>query len=236
MTDLLQYLRNGFYSEVALFLILLATLGVSIKHRDKIPGLRFFPVYLVSFLTLLAFEYILMIIPTFPTRAIKLIDFFGNYVVTIIEFFTFFYFFHFTIQSNAYKRFIRILCTITCMILSIPFLISASLQNIRTLHTIYIIESIVLVLICILYFIELFNSPPILSLTNTSHFWISSGLLFYLLGTLPVTIITDYVYTLNYFLYANLYAIVNVFYCLLFILVIRAYKCTSQTATYLVSY
>lgn len=92
-----------------------------------------------------------------------------------------------------------------------------------------IINCICIAIPCIFYFYEIFTRAPLISLTQQPDFWIATGFLFMVVCTLPFycletfiteNMITSYnqVYTLNYF-----------FYCLLFLLITKAFLCKQQT-------
>jgi len=95
----------------------------------------------------------------------------------------------------------------------------------RTLNITYTIEAIILLIFCLLYYFELFKSPPVLVLLNEPSFWVSTGLFFFLSCTLPYSLLENYLVK-NYFdLEIEFYALFYIFYSLLSVMLIRAYLC-----------
>lgn len=237
MDEIIQDWEKNYYTELWLFIILVVTLIISLKKRSLHPQLKLLPIYLISFLLLNVSGYIHDIFfyqKTYSTFFLT-INKIGNYLVTLIEFSTFLYYFYTIIKTTKIKIIIRIVSV--CMLLLFSLILIQLLfftdgSDYSPLHNLYIAESATLFIICFFYFIELFRSPPILKLTNTPNFWISSGLMFYLLGTLPITLITDYIFDTNFFLYENLFSIIYLLYILLFLMIIRAYLCKSEKTIY----
>ncbi len=152
----------------------------------------------------------------------------NNYVVSLIELFVFLYYFHFIIQTKKLKFALGLIGLIIGMFFLLRLFLLLLFTNSLTvtpLHNFYVIESLVLLFCCICYFVELFKSPPVLKLTDTFNFWVSSGLLFYLFGTFPITLITNYFFSTSTLLYENLFTIINIFYILMFLMIVRAYLC-----------
>jgi hypothetical protein len=94
-----------------------------------------------------------------------------------------------------------------------------------TLQTVFTLEAVCLIILCIFYFVDLlsnFSSPKLIS---EPSFWIITGISFFMVCTLPFSIISNYLINSDYKLYIQLFSIFDVFYCLLFLMIIRAYQC-----------
>lgn len=229
MEKIIGFWERGFYTELLLIIVLIITFAIALLNRNKITGTRFFPVYFASFLLLFIVEYIYHVFFPFNRRIGLILDNVANFTVTTIELLAFLYFFYTNITLKLIKRVIQVITALT--ILTFP-MVFTKLLSLKTLHTLYLIESLILLSLGIIYFVEMFRSTPHLRISNLSSFWISSGIIFYSVGTFPTTIITDYVFNLDYQLYANIYSIINLFYVFLYLLIIRTYKCTSTNSTF----
>jgi hypothetical protein len=235
MIDIIEDWRKNYFTGLGLLISVLFTLYISLKKRTRYPELKLLPIYLISFILLIFIGYIYdtFLYANGKFKNYRRLDIISNYTVTLIELLTFTYYFYFVIKTKKLKILIRTISIVSVTFFSLQILqlfFFTDLLDIRPLHNLYIAESIILLAICFFYFIELFKSPPVSKLTNTPSFWVSSGLMFYLFGTLPITIITDYVFFTDWLLYANLFSIINLFYIILFLMIIRGYLCRPEKA------
>jgi hypothetical protein len=233
MDKLFEVWRKQYYTEPVLVILVVITFLISFKKKKSFPQLRLFPVYLASFIILIIISYMGIVSIQGPYRKFLVkISTFTDYVVSVIEFCAFTYFLY-TISKTVIKKAIYIISLLTLLIFfSVPFyrMYISGLLNSHDLHFLYIIESSSLLVLCSLHFIDLFKSPPVHKLLNSSNFWISSGLTFYLICTFPGTLLTDYLYNTNQLSYYHLWALIYIFYILLFLTIIKAYTCRSAEA------
>lgn len=232
MSEIIQIWKSNHYAQLILDIFLPIMFYITFKKRKKFVQLKFFPLYLGSFNLLMLNEYTYYLVKhTQYSHFLGDIYRFGNYFVSLIEFITFSYFFFYTTQSFRIRKIIKLLAIITFLIFLI-FCIPISFLNFDSLHLLnhlYLLELIVLLTMTIFYFIDLFWLKPVLNLKESPDFWISAGLMFYLLGTLPVTIITNNLYVNDRSLYKSVFSIINLLYTLLFLMVLKAYMCKSKS-------
>lgn len=228
MKELIKFWKYAYFTELILLVLLIILLIVSYRKRKLYYSLLFLPYYLLFFILLLLNNYIQTIFfnSNSFTALFNRIEAIGDLLVTTIEFITFSYFLYTILRSKKFKAIIKIAGTATIPVFLLLFFFSWYFNyNLRNdLSVSYIIESSTLLLFCSLYFIELFTLPPVDQLIKSPDFWISTGLMFYLIGTFPLTIIAEYIITTNYLLYNNLFTIIYVFYIILFLFIIKAYS------------
>jgi hypothetical protein len=158
-----------------------------------------------------------------------------DYFFTLIELLVFSHFFYLTLKTPRVKK--TILITVGSFIpLFFYFLINDKSVFIEisesTQSTVYTIEALILVIPAFYYFIELFKHPPKAILTNEPSFWVSTGILFFLICTLPFSLIENKLTKIDLALAVRLYAIFFIFYIILFIMIIRAYLCKPTEQNY----
>jgi hypothetical protein len=90
-------------------------------------------------------------------------------------------------------------------------------------------NSFCIVVPCLFYFYETFKSPPLNNLSQDPCFWVITGYLFMSICTLPFYALEDYIFTNLIHLYHQVCMLNTVFYCLLFLLILKSFKCRQTT-------
>jgi hypothetical protein len=98
--------------------------------------------------------------------------------------------------------------------------------QVNTLQNLYVYQSILLLIPCSLYFTKIFLRMPRIVLQETPAFWITSGLSLFIVCTLPLSLILNYLEQTDPWTYSMLYSIFNIFYCFLFVIITRAFFCS----------
>jgi len=156
---------------------------------------------------------------------------YSDYAFTVFEIMIFSLFYYRLIDSPMLKRFIIITNLVFFLFSVYMFCASQAFYQFIfqiTKSTVYTVEGVIILLICLSYFIQLFKKPPILNLKNEPVFWISTGALFFFAGTLPYSVLENYLIRNYRELYFPSYAIFYIFYALLFLMIIRAYLCKPE--------
>ena len=199
------------------------------RHKN----LKYIPLYIGTLLLVFASAnaYILLLNNKYYAPFFLGLTNYIDYTFTYIELIIFSNFFYrLTLLPNVKK--LIIILTIAFTFFFIFMLITdnyfwASVSS-RTQTRVYTVEAIILLLFCLLYFIELFKKFPSENLKKESSFWVSTGLLFFLTCTLPFSFLENYVrrnLTSSWFAF---YSIFYIFYILLFLMIIRAYLCKPE--------
>ncbi len=218
-----------YYSELVLNLLLVVLLIVSIMNLKKHPQLRIFPIYIFSFILLKANIYSYYLLKGQPVaETLKYIHGYSDLIVTLLEFLAFIYFFMSVFNSRKRKvvtLIITILFYIASFLITIFNLIPDINNNYDSLTLIYILESFALLVPCFFYFQELFFSTRRVNPLEIADFWAASGITFYTICTLPTSFFLDYFNRTDYALYQQLFSIVNIFYIVLFAMMLKSYLC-----------
>jgi hypothetical protein len=232
MNQLIKFWESTYYTAFLCESIIIIAFFISLKKSKQLPQLKLVPLYLGSFIVYLLLSHSATIF--FSNGPYFLLAYriarIGDFIVTIIEFFTFSYYLYTVLQTNKFKIIIKALSLIAFgmfLFYTIRNLYFLKPIKLHELNVTYIIESSALLLFCFFYFVELFKSPPVGKLLKSPDFWVSSGLMFYLICTFPVTIIANYLVETMPLLYLDLFIVIYIFYILLFLTIIKAYLCKS---------
>jgi hypothetical protein len=230
MINLKEYFEAQFYTEALMFLTLIIALFVTIIRKKIDKKLKLFPFYFGFFIGRLVFRYILII----DNGNLLSWNVFFNYIDSYLEFFLvmtelliFMHFFYYVLNSPSKRKTIKIF-SIIFIIFSISLFITDNiLQKHITMGTItqmFFLEAVFLLISCFLYYLQIFKSPPTLNLLNEPPFFVITGLFFFLICSLPYSIILDYLFD-YYRIYSIIFSIIYIFYILLFIMIIKAFLC-----------
>jgi len=227
MEKVIQIWKESLFTDPLLIIVLVVTFGVSLKKFKTHPQLKMLPLYFASFIIFsLLSEIFIGVYQNQPKVFNIRFERLGNLLVTLLEFSAFAYYALAITTTRLFRNAIHFLSILASLLtLALIYLNYNSLEVVthRTLNILYIIESISLLAISSFYFIDLFISSSVCRLLNTANFWVSSGLVFYVFCTLPFTLLSDYFIHTNEILYKNLYALVYIFYIVLFLMVIKGY-------------
>jgi len=227
MEELSNTFDKQLNTDLLLVGTLLATIVVSIKNNKKFKILNYFPIYTVSLLSGIIFNRISVVnhvrTELFPIAT------YWDYSVTLLELMIFSHFYYQLIKNHIVKSFI-----ILSNLLFVPFFVFMAVIDKNLLNKgitestqsiVYTVEGVILLILCLAYFFELFKKLPIVNLKNDPVFWISIGLLFFMACTLPYSLLENYFDKYYPSLSFMLYSLFYVFYVLLLIMIIRAYLC-----------
>ncbi len=230
MQELKELWYNSLFSDLIVTLILCVACYLSITNRSKHPEYRFFPIYFFSFLLLeLTFYSAYFFIEGSPTydKLDRMTHYF-DIVVTFIELLTFMYFFHFILKNERNKKII-IWLTLVFITLSLSLIINDIFDSGKLYYgsstTIYILECVCFIVSCVFYYKELFTGLPKVNLFREPNFWTVSGVAFFSICTLPITFTLNYFQKTDYVTYQTIFIVINVFYILLFLMIIKSYLC-----------
>ena len=233
MGELLNSLEKQLYTDLILLCVLIATILVSIKAKKRFKILRYFPVYTVSFLIAIIVNR-LSVTNHAPNKLFPLSTYL-DYYLTLLELAIFSHFYYQLIQNRTVKMLI-----ILSNLLFILFYVYMGISDKnfydkgiteRTQSVVYTVEGVILLILCSIYFFELFKNLPVVNLKNEPVFWVSVGLLFFMACTLPYSLMENYIEKYDSDLSFTLYSLFYIFYTILFIMIIRAYLCKPGATT-----
>ena len=219
-----------YFTEPILLNVILLTFIISIIKRKKQPSFRWLPFYLGIFLLFFLADYAYTILK-FPADQERFQRYQRevNFYITFLEMFVFTAFFFSELRSAILRKTLRAVCICTAAIFVLIYAnthLNHGFMTYSRLNIAYIVQLATLLIASAMYFVQLFREPPVSNLRNLPGFWIATGLSFYSLCTLPITIANTYFFQpARERIYVNLYSIIYIFYILLFILIIRSYLC-----------
>ncbi len=111
-------------------------------------------------------------------------------IETVFEFYFFSYFFYHILQKPFSRQLIKVFVLAYPFILLISFL---TVQKYYTFHTYtYILGELYLIILCLLYYRELYTAAEFKKLSTLPEFWIVTGLLIFSAGELPYMVLLNY--------------------------------------------
>ena len=113
--------------------------------------------------------------------------------LTVFEFYFFSYFFYRILNHSFSKNLIKFFVFAYPVILLISFV---TIQKWYSFHTYtYLLGELYLVILCLLYFRELYTAKEFKNLSTSPEFWIVTGLLIFTAGQLPYMLLINYLNT-----------------------------------------
>lgn len=233
MQDLINFWEKFYFIEPVLGIVLCIALTISIKNRKKFNHLQYISLYVISLLLVCIFNalYVISYTNRYHADLFSVFADYSDYFFTLVELIIFSHFYYNLIHSTIFKKIILLL-----NLMFLPFFVYmlaedkefyAAISE-KTQNIVYTVEGVVLLPICLSYFMELFRRPASLNLKNDPSFWISTGLLFFLACTLPFSVLENHVRKNYSQLMYWMYPIFYIFYILLFLMIIRAYLCKPE--------
>ena len=220
----------SFYIWSILYITAISGLVVSIVKRKKHRILKNFPLYFSFFLCVLIsgdiYEFFL------PKAKFRL-DMYIDYFFTLAELIIFSDFFYKILISSISKKTIKIFTRLFIVFSLISVITNVHFYNMisqNTRNRIYTTEAIILIIFCIFYYFEIFKHSVYPNLINEPSFWIVTGLSFFMICTLPYSLMEIYLLKNFKSIGFQLYTIFYVFYILLFLMIITAFACKKNKA------
>lgn len=233
MKEVLKYWEGTFYTGGISFLFAVLALFVSTwkqKENQKLKPLTFFLLAYILGQLLILVEWCTEL---FPVKLKHRIFLYTDLTITIIEFLAFFYVIKNHIVGIKRKRYLNLLLPgfISWVVIYFIYYNTASheIDN-YFLQVVFTIQASFLIIACLIYYADLFTVEPKDSVKAYPSFWAITGITFFMLCTLPFSIFGLYLVKANRHLYDQLFTVFEVFYCILFLMIIRAYFCKPVAA------
>jgi hypothetical protein len=166
-----------------LFVCLAASIIASLSRHSK-PFTKAFVILLVVAVTVeLGNVYLI-----FP--AIHQSNHWTFNIETIFEFYFFSYFFYHALRRKRHRKLIIIFVYAYPVILIFSFL---TIQHYYYFHTYtYMLGELYLIVLCLLYYRELYTADEFKKLSTLPEFWIVTGLFIFSAGELPYMLLLNY--------------------------------------------
>lgn len=168
---------------MALAICLLASVIAAVNSRTKPPVKAFVILMSVAFIVEMGNYYNL-----FPT--IHQSNHWTFNIETVFEFYFFSYFFYQVLKQRNNKKLIIIFVCAYPIVLLLSFL---TVQHYYYFHTYtYMLGELYLIVLCLLYFRELYTADEFKKLSTLPEFWIVTGLFIFCVGELPYMVLLNY--------------------------------------------
>lgn len=152
----------------------------------------------------------------------KLLNACVDYLITTIEFLLINYYFYSLNQNTKQKRVLKYL---TGLFLLIAIILAFQLPTQHAVVRLYTTQVFLLLLPTFFYFKTLFKTNSVMNITNTPAFWISTGIAFFLLCTMILSVIETFFLNHRPDILAKLYPTYYIFYIIMFLMFLKAYLC-----------
>jgi hypothetical protein len=231
MKEFLEFWSGDFYSVTVSFFLAVIGFVVSLRRKQnyKLKPLIFF--FLGYILLEIISSFVIGIQLHKPIR-VK-ITIYSDFIDTIVEFLAFFFVIKNYVSNKQIGKAVKLLLPIFISLIITYFLyykINYNGLDQYFLQTVFTIQASLLIVACILYYVDLFTKEPKLKLTEDPSFWVVTGVAFFMLSTLPFSIFAMYLVKINFQLYIRLFIVYEIFYWILFLMIIRAYFCKSAAS------
>lgn len=233
MEVLLKLWRSTLYLRpVGIFLVfvlLILSLLPGNKRRNIPPPIRlYFIAYLLCFIPI----DITLLVTNKTARSINGLISYLDYLFTFIECLLLIYYFYLLNQKPKQKKIIIGLFFLFFIVTCVLFLciVRYDLRPSTGVVWLYTTQVFILLIPAFFYFKKLFQTHIITDISQEPSFWISSGIMLFLLCTMTLSIIESFFLLHKTHILAKLYPIYYVFYILMFLLFFKAYLCKPATS------
>lgn len=221
--------KNYFFDPLSALTALIGFTVFILKKNKKNVAFTF----LYYFLGYVLLKSIFFVQASFPTSQLWLkTSKLADYIFTLFEFLIFFVFFKKVLFFNFHKKILTGICyafMITgCAILLYDLYFFGKVRT-YSINVLFNIQAISLLIPSIFYYLEIFESKPILNLLHDSSFWVVTGLSFFMISTLPFSLLLNSFRKSNPGVFFKLFTLFYFFYIILFSMIIRAYLCKQET-------
>jgi hypothetical protein len=230
MHSLAKYFETDYFFNLASFIIGILGFLASLRINRTNNNLYLFKYYFLSYVVCTLAVYFEVILFTHSPRILfesirytDLLFTFSEFLIPIIFFQRLFI--KRKIESNAifFAKYTFLVVSVGLLIFDMVRLNELSYV---TMENIFTLQAICLLVPCIFYYRMAFiESPGRAPISELPEFWIVTGISFFMLCTLPFSLLTNLLSST----FNTNYIIFDIFYCLLFLAFIRAFWCRTTT-------
>jgi len=196
---LINLLEKDYYGFLFMaFCVMTAISTCLLFFRKNTISLFFLIYFILDFAMLVFYCYT---ISSEPNSNLKTLTFISNTIISLVEFLVYYYFFLKIIHNKAVIKLMKLFRVAFVSIIIIFTITSFNLQinqNYYSSNILTVMEFMLLLPPCFVYFYQLFKSDPIIILTQRPSFWIVTGIFFYTLISIPYYLLSRFVYNNEY--------------------------------------
>jgi len=226
MKEYIKFWQFSHYTYLAS--IIIACIGAFLKIASN-PNLRPFKIYFILYSLnglLFSTKYII----SFKLRYEMVYDqflFTCDLIFTIFEYFIFSnYIFNSTHSKSLNSKSLidKIFLSSTLLIIIVSLFLSREITT-DAMQYVFIVQAICLLIYCSAYYFDIFMSLNVKKLENEPSFYVVTGTTFFMICTIPVSFIMNYLWSIGQTIFYQAYSIIYIFYMILFLMIIKAFLC-----------
>lgn len=179
---------------LGLFEVIAITVGILYIRKDKIR--YFFLFYIILDFIILNIDFYIIGFSNYSKTERKYFFGMSNILISYVELSVYYFYFSKTLRSRKIKKFMKISFVFFSFIILIFLTNNLEFLNYADVYTsLGALEFILIIPVCLTYFLELFDNPTT-NLFQRPSFWIATGIFFYAVISIPY-------YLFNNFLISN---------------------------------
>ena len=224
MTELINYLAATYY--LILLSLALSILAMFYSFQTEIDRLKPLRAYLIVYSIGLVLNMIYAATNRLTFIISKLLAF-EDFAFTVFEIFVFTGILYKYISDRISKVIIKSIIAIYVAIIAalcIAFF-NHNTENTLLVQKSYLIQAIAMLIITSIYFFDTFRNPLKNDVSNEPAFWVASAISLCLVCTIPATMLIIFSNGKDRSTLTGMYGIIHIFYGVLFVLLIRAFRC-----------
>jgi hypothetical protein len=233
LENLFKYWAASYFLDSLTVLTALIGFIIFVLKKKKENIAYNFLYYFIAYIFLKSIFFVHPLLPDLLSpQEWFIIEELADYIFTLLEFLIFYNFFRKVLNFSFHKKILTIIFYVFiisgCSILFYNIVAFDKVQ-ISFITFLFNMQAISLLVPSIFYYIEIFKSKPILNLFRDGSFWIVTGLSFFMITTLPSSLLLNSFYKSNVKVFLNTFFLFYIFYIILFSMIIRAYLCNPKT-------
>lgn len=230
---LMSLFEKDYYGFPFMMLCEMTAIITCILFARKDKTTLFFLFYLiVDFSVLILYCYAIL---SAHVSNVRNLIFMSNTIISLVELLTYYHFFLNLIRDRMVVKIMKLLRTLfvsTIIIFAIPESSVLISHNDYSSSILTVIEFLLLLVPCFVYFYELFKIDPIINLSKRPSFWIVTGIFFYTLISIPYYLLIRFVSN-NVYEYRHILDLVLYYapFSISFIFLTKAFLCKKTLTT-----
>jgi hypothetical protein len=229
MNEIIAGWKQIWFLQPLAELLMIAAFIVFVSKKRQLGTLKLVPLYLGAFIVFTIVKYVLALIEIHAEdpRLHSFIITFPDFATNVFEFIAFIYFLYHAALSETRKEIIHfggVFGMIGYLFMYIFVISVESPISVFRINGFYLVGTGTLFLMSLVYLADLYYQKTDLDPHWAANFWTLGGLLFYLAGCISYKIVANYFFVNDPGLYKSLSSIVWLYYCILFILLIQAWR------------
>ena len=193
---LLDSLQKGYYVQVLLFVVEFFALVFAFLYSRKTKIGRFFIFYIAFDFAILIGSVYLVTNSTKTEAFANTVFNYTNTLIALVELLVYYYFFSKTLSPRWINSLMKILALLYILLIIVFTITKFSFLSPRFSYISYLLGAMEFVFLlppCMVFFYELLNSKSELPLFKRPSFWITTGIFFFSIISIPYYLVLKYI-------------------------------------------